>query len=66
MSRLEVYPNLDASAGKAILEKLEEINPVLVADLRTAEDNFVERCRQSWREKEWNSGFIIAEFKKIN
>lgn len=66
VSRLEVYPNLDASVGKALLEKLEESNPVLVADLRTAEDNFVERCRQSWREKEWNSGFVIAEFKKMN
>lgn len=66
VARLEVYPNMDASPNKEILTRLEEKIPVLVADLRTAEDNFIERCRQEWKDKSWQSGYVFVEFRNLD
>ncbi len=64
--RLEVCLNMDSSPQKLILSRLEKENPLLTADLRTAEDNFVDRCRQSWKDPEWKAGFVFVEFRKMD
>lgn len=62
VTNIEIYPNMNSSSEKKILQRIEEENPILVADLRAAEDGFVERCRSEWKDKNWYIGYVFAEF----
>ncbi len=61
VAHMEIYDDLDASPEKEILTRLEEKSPHLVADLRLAEDFFIERCRQSWRDSKWKAIYVFVD-----
>jgi len=63
IKNIEVYKNMDPAEDKVILSKMNTLYPFLIANLRTAESNFVQRIRQSWKDESWNSGIVFAEFK---
>ncbi len=62
IKNIEVYRNMDEKNCNSILSKMDSKYPFLIASLRTAENNFVQRCRQAWKEESWNSGIVFAEF----
>lgn len=66
IKNIEIYTNLDSGSDKAMLSNLEKQNPRLVADLRTADEGFVARCREEWKDKDWNSAYIFVKYERGN
>lgn len=60
--KIEIYDDLYMSPQKGILTRLEKKSPFLVADLRLAEESFIERCRQSWCDSKWKALFVFVEY----
>ena len=66
VEQIEIYDDLDASSEKEILTRVEEKSPRLVADLRLVQDFFIERCRQSWRDRKWEALYVFVEYAGKN
>ncbi len=62
VEHIEIYDDLYATPQKDILTRLEEKSPQLAADLRLAGGEFLERCRQSWRDRKWKALFVFVEY----
>jgi hypothetical protein len=63
MAKIEVYSNLDPSSEKTLLADLERTHPIVAADLRTAGEAFIDRCRKVWKDNSWQTGFVFARYK---
>ncbi len=59
---MEIYADLDAAPEKEILSRVEHESPDMVTDLRLVEDYFIERCRQSWRDRQWKTLYVFIEY----
>jgi len=65
VEHIEIYDDLYSSPQKEILTRLEQKSPRLVADLRLAEELFIERCRLSWRDSKWKVLYVFVEYAGV-
>ena len=66
VAHIEIYDDLATSPEKKILSRVEKKSPHLVADLRLGEGYFTERCRQSWRDSQWETLYVFVEYNGAN